>query len=87
MAISFSISFSDTLLITLAVCIGLNVAVIAILPVASLFGFTPLTIAQWGIVAGVALTIIPVIEIYKLIVRLVRKGKQKKQAVATINTN
>lgn len=65
--------------VTLAVSILFNVGVIAIAPVAGVFGFVPLTIAQWGIVFGLSISIIPVIEIYKLISHFCVKNKAKKK--------
>ena len=64
--------------ITLAICLAINIAIVAIPPVAVVFGLTPLTITQWLIVFGVAMSIIPVIEIYKLIERAIRKRKMKR---------
>ena len=64
--------------ITLAVCFAINIAIVAIPPVAAVFGLTPLTITQWLIVFGVAITIIPVIELYKVIERAVKKKRSKQ---------
>lgn len=63
--------------VTLFVSIALNVAVIAIPPVANVFGLVPLSFVQWCIVFGLAFTIVPIIEIYKLIRLLVKKAIKK----------
>ncbi len=72
--------------VTLLICIALNVVVVAIPPVAGVFGLVPLTIAQWGIVFGLAFTIVPIIEIYKLIrflvLKITSKRKQKQNIVS-----
>lgn len=64
--------------LTFVLCIGINIAVISIPSVASVFGMIPLTLAQWGIVFAVAISIIPVIEIYKFICWLINRKKAKK---------
>lgn len=63
---------------TVVLCLGLNVAVVAIAPIAGIFGLIPISLAQWGIVFGIAFTIIPIIELYKLIVHLITKKIRKK---------
>ena len=70
--------------LTLVICILLNIAVISIAPIANVFGFTPLNFTQWLIVFGLSFTIVPVIEIYKLIVYLIKKSKNK---TSTVNNN
>ena len=65
--------------VTLSVSILLNICVVVIPPVAALFGFTALTITQWLIVFGVAISIIPVMEIYKLIKKIVKKYVKNRQ--------
>lgn len=52
--------------ITSAIAILMSVLVVAIPPVASVFGFVPLSIQQWLIVFAVAFSIVPVMEIYKI---------------------
>ena len=76
--------------VTLLICMVLNVAVVAIPPVAGVFGLVPLTIVQWGIVFGLAFTIVPVIEIYKLIRFLVLKinlKRKQKINIASVKLN
>ncbi len=58
---------------TLAIAILMNVLVVAIPPVAYVFGLTTLNITQWLIVFGVAFSIVPVMELYKLGKKLVEK--------------
>lgn len=63
--------------LTIVLCLILNVAVVAVAPIANVFGLVPLTLAQWGIVFGLSFSIIPVIEVYKLIKHLCEKRKKK----------
>ena len=37
---------------------------------------------EWGVSIAVAFAIIPLVEIYKLVVRLIRKHNEKKAAAA-----
>ncbi len=64
---------------TLLLCFGINIAVVAIPAIASVFGLIPLSIIQWLIVFGLAISIIPVIEVYKLIAALVNRRKRAKK--------
>lgn len=57
--------------------LALNVLVVSIPALALVFGFTPLSITQWLVVLGIAITIIPVMELYKLCAYLIRKRKNK----------
>lgn len=60
---------------TLAVALVLNVLIVSIAPVAEVFGLVPLTFLQWLIVFGVSMSIVPVMEIYKLAKVLQQKYK------------
>lgn len=56
----------------------INIALVSIAPVANVFGLTPLSVTQWLILFALAFSIIPVIELQKLITRAIvtRKGKR-----------
>ncbi len=63
---------------TLVLCLIINIAVVAIPAVAGVFGLVPLSIIQWLIVFGLSISIIPIIEIYKLIALLIKQRKARK---------
>ncbi len=63
--------------ITSAIAILMSVLVVAIPPVASVFGFVPLSIQQWLIVFAVAFSIVPVMEIFKLCRKIYFKYTQQ----------
>ena len=52
---------------------SITIAVINLAPLASIFDFTPLTIYQWLMVFALAISIIPVMEIFKLLKRIIKK--------------
>ena len=54
---------------SLVIVLGL----INIAPIALVFGFTPLSFTQWLMVAALSLSIIPVMEVYKLIAKMIKK--------------
>ncbi len=58
----------------------LTTAVIEIPFLANAFGFTPIDIREYGIAMALAVTIIPIVEIEKLIENAIRKRKAKKNA-------
>ena len=66
---------NKTFWLTFILGIGINILIISIPAVAGVFGMMPLSIIQWLIVFGLAISIIPVIEIYKFIVYLVKRSK------------
>ena len=69
----------------LTVLIGVAVNVIlCVSPLSAAFGLVSLSGAQWGIVFGISLSVIPVGEIYKLILRLItrRRRSAKSKPVA-----
>lgn len=45
----------------------------------NIFGLVPLTIGQFGIAIGIAFSIIPIVEIVKLVVNLISKAKNKAE--------
>ena len=56
----------------------INIVLVSIAPVANVFGLTPLSVTQWLILFALAFSIIPVIELQKLITRAIvtQKGKR-----------
>ncbi len=53
----------------------LSTLLVMVAPIASVFSLTPLTLAQYGIAIAIAFSIIPIVEIVKLITRMVKKTK------------
>ena len=72
---------NKTFWFTFLLGIGINILIISIPAVASVFGMMPLSIIQWLIVFGVSISIIPVIEIYKFIKYLISKNATKNAKV------
>ena len=68
-------------LLWLAVLVGLVLVIllVSIPSVASVFGLVPLGAIDWLIALGVSFTIIPIMEIYKLIYHAIKKHKQNKK--------
>lgn len=64
--------------ITLVISIALTVLVVVIPPVAQAFDFASLNIIQWLIVFGISFSVIPVIELYKLIKFSIIKYRNSK---------
>ena len=60
---------------TILVGMIINILIISIPGVASVFGLIPMTITQWLIVIALAFSIIPVMEVYKFIKFLKNKNK------------
>lgn len=56
----------------------LNVLVVSIPQIAEVFGLVPLLWWQWLVVVGLSLTIIPIMEVYKFIVKKIKQSKQNK---------
>ena len=48
--------------------------------IANLFGFTPVGLEEYGVALALAISIIPIVEIEKLIENLLRRAKEKKNA-------
>ena len=65
--------------ITLLGSILIDVILVAVPAVAGVMHFVPLNIAQWAIVFGVAFTIVPVMELFKLFRHIVYKKRQNKK--------
>ena len=63
------------LLLTVLVGVGVNV-LLCVTPLAAAFSLTPLTAVQWLIVFALSLSIIPVGELYKLVLRAVGRKKR-----------
>ncbi len=53
----------------------LTIGVVFIPPLAMLFGIQPVSLYEFGVAFGLAILIIPIVEIYKLIKRLIAKKK------------
>lgn len=64
---------------TMAIAVVLNVLVVTIPPVAEVFGLIPLTFTQWLIVFGVSISIVPIMELYKLGKLLLQKYTQNQR--------
>lgn len=64
------------LLLTVGVGVLLNV-LLCVSPLSAAFGLEKLTLAQWGIVFGVSLSIIPLGEAYKLLLRRMARRKPR----------
>ncbi len=72
---------NKTLLITVAVGVAVNL-MLAISPVLSLaFALTPLSAGQWAAVMLLSVSIVPIGEVYKLILRRVRALKRRKKRI------
>ena len=56
----------------------LTALVIEVPFLANLFGFTPIGITEYGIALALSISIIPIVEIEKLIENMIRKAKDKK---------
>ena len=70
--------------INLSFLIGvvLTVLVVVVPPFRTVFETAMLNGMEWGVSIAVAFAIIPLVEIYKLVVRLIRKHNEKKAAAA-----
>ena len=58
-----------------AVSFVLSTLLVTITPIAGVFSLTPLTLAQYGIAIAIAFMVIPIVEIVKLITRMVKRTK------------
>lgn len=68
---------NNVIIIAFSICLALLLAIALIPPVMPIFSVEKMTLAQWAIVVGLSLMIIPFVEIYKLIVRLKNKKTEK----------
>ena len=66
----------------LSVFVGfaLNIIVVTVPALATVFGFEPLSFVQWAICIGLSVLILPSMEVYKAIVFAIRKHKDRKRA-------
>ena len=73
----FTIGFFTNKALTLAILGSalLQVAVMTLPVVKTWFSIEPMTAIQWAIVAGLSLSIIPIVEIQKVIMRAFKKNK------------
>lgn len=63
------------IIMSFAICLALLLGVALIPPLQPLFDVEIMTIGQWGICIGLSIMIIPIVEIYKLVSRLIEKKK------------
>ena len=77
---------NKVLLLTIAAAVALNLLLCVFAPLRAAFGIVALTPAQWGIVFGVSLAVLPLGEAYKWGLRLfaARRGGEAKRAVGPI---
>ncbi len=72
--------FSNRMLfVTVSVGIAVNLLLCAFAPLRAAFGIVSLTGAQWGLVFAAALSILPLAELYKAVVRGVLRGRRKQK--------
>lgn len=73
--------FSNKVLIaTVLAGVLLNV-LLCVTPLSAAFGLVNLTAAQWALVFGISLSVIPVGEAYKLVIRRISRGKRTESGV------
>lgn len=65
--------------VTMLIAIAFSILVVAVPPVASIFGLTPLSITQWLIAFGISFSIVPIMELYKLVKKLVEKYSKNQE--------
>ncbi len=80
-----SLFSNRTLLVTVALGIVVNVA-LCFSPFASAFGICRLTVWQWCAVFLASLSVLPFGELYKCVLRLVKKGR-KQQPIAAVKVH
>ena len=56
-----------------AVSFVLSTLLVMVKPISSVFSLTPLTLAQYGIAIAIAFAVIPIVEIVKLVTKLIKK--------------
>ncbi len=66
-------SHNKTLWLSMILALALTLIVLFVHPVAVLFGFTEITVVEFLIAMGIALTIIPIVEIVKFIQRKLKR--------------
>ena len=71
----FTIGFFTNKMLTIAIFFSalLQILVLALKPIADIFSVEVMNAEQWIIVAAISLSIIPIVEIQKLITRLIKK--------------
>ncbi len=69
---------NKVLLLTVIIGVAVNM-LLCISPLSSAFGLVKLSAAQWGIVFGLSLSVIPFGELYKLLLRAYSRAKSKKR--------
>lgn len=68
--------------ITTFIAVLMIILIVAVPPVAGVFGFVSLSIVQWLVVFGVAFSIIPIMEIYKLCKKIHTKTAKNTEKIA-----
>ena len=66
---------NKVLLITVAAGVAVNIVLCAVPPLSAAFALAPLSALQWGIVAALSLSVVPVGELYKLGIKAVSAAK------------
>ena len=66
---------NKVLLITVAAGVAVNIALCAVPPLSAAFALAPLSALQWGIVAALSLSVVPVGELYKLGIKAASAAK------------
>lgn len=68
---------NKALWLTVLLAVAVNI-ILCVSPLSSAFGLVSLTISQWAIVFGVSLSIIPIGEIYKLVLRRLTRRLRRR---------
>ncbi len=76
---------NKALWITVLLAVAVNI-LLCVSPLSSAFGLVTLTGAQWGIVFGVSLSLIPAGEIYKFFLRIITKRRRKTVRIKSAQT-
>ena len=70
-------SHNKVLWAAMAGSLVLTTAVLEIKPLAALFGFTPVGTVEYSIALGLAVLVIPIVELVKLVQRSIERRKKK----------
>ena len=74
---------NKALLFTVLLGVVLNVLLVVLPPLRAALGLVDLTAWQWAAVFGCSVVIVPIGELYKLVVRLCAKGSVKRRGIRT----
>lgn len=64
------------LFVTVGIGVAVNLVLCAFAPLRAAFSLSPLTAAQWAVVFGASLSVIPAAELYKCLLRLLAKKRR-----------